>query len=133
MSKSRFSKRLIALLIVVVLVAAVMPTAALADWDVDSFNRPVVTSTVEEHVSHVAYIILDRMVALANARIASLVRFAQATPYNDVNWLLRQVDYTVAPVFAFAKLVGATVVCEYVPYVVDGQTVLIDPLRVVRS
>ena len=47
-------------------------------------------------------------------------------------WLLRQVDRTVAPVFAYAAYIGATVVCEYVAYEVDGQILMIDPIRVIK-
>ena len=64
---------------------------------------------------------LRLMVSVANARIDALVRYAQSTPQNDVKWLLRQVDQIVA-----------TVECVYVAYEIDGQLVLIDPLRVVN-
>ena len=59
-------------------------------------------------------------------------RQAQSTPQNDVKWLLRQVDQIVAEVMAYADEIGATVECVYVAYEIDGQLVLIDPLRVVN-
>ena len=75
--------------------------------------------------------LLYRMVDAANRSIDRYVAFAQRTPYDDVAWLLYMVEITVDPVFAYADSIGATVVCEYVGYEVDGQTVLIDPIRVI--
>lgn len=72
------------------------------------------------------------MVAIANATIESLVKIAQLTPYDDVAWLLSMVDAIVNPIFAYAASIGATVACEYVEYQIDGQSVLIDPIRVVN-
>ena len=75
---------------------------------------------------------LRLMVSVANARIDALVRYAQSTPQNDVKWLLQQVDQIVAEIMAYADEIGATVECVYVAYEIDGQLVLIDPLRVVN-
>ena len=71
------------------------------------------------------------MVVTANRQIEIAVKFAQLTPWNDVAWLLDLVDSIVAPVFAFANSIGAVVVCEYTTYYIDGQYVLVDPLRVI--
>ncbi len=75
---------------------------------------------------------LERKVALANMEIALLVWFAQLTPQNDVPQLQRRVDAIVARIMAEAKRLGATVVCEYTEYYIDGQYVLIDPMKVIR-
>ena len=72
------------------------------------------------------------MVDAANLQVKALVKIAQTTPYNDVAWLVASTDAVVAPVFAYAKLIGAEVECVYTEYEVDGQTVLIDPLKVIN-
>jgi len=48
-----------------------------------------------------------------------------------VAWLQNMVQTIVAPVFAYANSIGAVVVCEYTTYYIDGQYVLVDPLRVI--
>ena len=75
---------------------------------------------------------LHVMVAVANLSIDLLVAWAQFTPYNDVPWLLAQERMIVNEVMEYANRIGATVVCEYKEYTIDGQKVLIDPLRVVN-
>ena len=75
---------------------------------------------------------LNLMVEAANLTIKGLVKVAQYTPYNDVPYLLYAVDRIVAPVFEYGEKIGVEVVCEYTEYVIDGQTVLIDPLRVIN-
>lgn len=75
---------------------------------------------------------LEKMVEQANKKVEQLVKKAQKTPYDDVEWLLNEVEKTVRPVFEFGAKIGVTVVCEYVEYYVDGQYVLIDPIRIIR-
>jgi hypothetical protein len=74
---------------------------------------------------------LERMVEKANKQIANAVNKAQNTPFDDVAELVAYVDGVVADVMGYANSIGASVVCEYTAYVVDGQTVMIDPLRVI--
>lgn len=74
---------------------------------------------------------LEKMVATANYKIELAVKIAQITPWNDVPQLLAKVDEIVAEVYAYANAIGVRVVCEYVRYYIDGQYVLIDPLRVI--
>ena len=75
---------------------------------------------------------LYTMVDAANLAIEVAVRLAQLTPYNDIAQLQVAVACITAPVFLYAEKIGAEVVCEYTAYKIDGQTVLIDPLRVVN-
>ncbi len=76
---------------------------------------------------------LKKMVNTANQQIKKLVKAAQKTPEDDVAELLTAVDSIVAPVFAYAEQIGAEVVCEYDYYKIDGQTVAIDPLKVINA
>lgn len=75
---------------------------------------------------------LEQMVNKANRDIEKAVRTAQRTPYNDIDWLQAKVAAIVAPVFAYAESIGATVQCTYTTYYIDGQYVDVDPLRVIN-
>jgi|GEM_PF-1719022 len=81
---------------------------------------------------YLQYAKLYVMVERANYEIESLVRYAQATPQDDVDWMLKKVDGIIAKVMAYAEKIGAEVDCEYVEYYIDGQYVMIDPLMVVN-
>jgi len=122
-------KRWMALLVCVLLLAMVIPGVANAQG-----NSAAPVATVSAKVarySDAQFAALERMVDAANRQIEIAVKFAQMTPWNDVPWLLKFVDGIVSPVFAYANSIGAVVVCEYTTYYIDGQYVLIDPLRVI--
>ena len=122
-------KRWMALLICVMLLVMVIPGVANAQGNGAS---PVAAVSARfTRYSDAQFAALERMVASANRQIEIAVKFAQLTPWNDVPWLLKLVDGIVAPVFAYAKSIGAVVVCEYTTYYIDGQNVLVDPLRVI--
>ena len=122
-------KRLMALLVCVMLLVMAIPAVANAQG-----NDPApvsVASSMYARYTGAQLKVLERMVATANRQIELAVKFAQLTPWNDVAWLQSTVNAIVAPVFAYAKAIGAIVVCEYTSYYIDGQYVLIDPLRVI--
>ncbi len=75
---------------------------------------------------------LQQMVDKANREIEKLVRHAQKTPHNDIDWLQAQVARVTAPVFSYAASIGAVVECTYTTYYIDGQYVDVDPLRVIN-
>lgn len=112
-------KRLMAILICVLLLVTIIPGVASAKGNDTALYTDSQFKT------------LERMVAQANRQISHAVKVAQNTPYDDVAWLLSYVDGVVANVMAYANSIGASVVCEYTEYYVDGQYVLIDPLRVI--
>jgi hypothetical protein len=124
-------KRLVSLVLCLVLVFAVLPVSGMA-YSGNRWEKTSVTYCSCVSVQSAQAAVLDAMVRAANFRIEMLVKIAQSTPYDDTAWLLRQVDRTVAPVFAYAAYIGATVVCEYVAYEVDGQILMIDPIRVIK-
>lgn len=122
-------KRLMALLVCVLLLVMVIPGVAnAAGNDAAPINA---VSVYQARYTTAQFKVLERMVATANRQIEIAVKFAQLTPWNDIAWLLNLVDSIVAPVFAYAKSIGAVVVCEYTTYYIDGQYVLVDPLRVI--
>ena len=122
-------KRWMALLVCVMLLVMVIPGVANAQGN--NAGPVAAVSYKVARYSNAQFAALERMVNTANRQIAIAVKFAQMTPWNDVPWLLKLVDGIVAPVFAYAKSIGAVVVCEYTTYYIDGQYVLIDPLRVI--
>ena len=122
-------KRLMALLVCVLLLVMVIPSVANAQGNDPS---PVKSFTISSaRYSGAEFKALERMVATANRQIAVAVKFAQLTPWNDVAWLQNLVESITAPVFAYANAIGAVVVCEYTAYYIDGQNVMVDPLRVI--
>ncbi len=71
------------------------------------------------------------IVDTANCEISALVRHAQATRYDDTALLIVETQLVASVADALVAALGFDTECEYVPYVVDGKTVMIDPLRVV--
>ena len=122
-------KRWMALLICVLMLVMVIPGVANAQGNDATPISAVSTRFVS--YNNAQFKALERMVEQANRQIELAVKFAQFTPWNDVAWLLKFVDSIVSPVFAYANSIGAVVVCEYTTYYIDGQNVLIDPLRVI--
>ncbi len=68
----------------------------------------------------------------ANCKIEMMVAIAQRTPKDDVAKLLVQVERVVEQTRRQVNRLGYEVECTYTEYIIDGQTVLIDPLRVIN-
>ena len=75
----------------------------------------------------------NQIVANANALIAYYVAYAQATPEDDVAWLIAVTSAVAQKAIAEVAALGLTAVCTYTTYIVDGQQVAIDPLNVVND
>jgi hypothetical protein len=122
-------KKLMALLVCVLLLVMVIPGVANAEGN----DAAPISAVSVYHARYTAaqFTVLERMVAAANRQIEIAVKFAQLTPWNDIAWLQNMVSNIVSPVFAYANSIGAVVVCEYTTYYIDGQYVLVDPLRVI--
>lgn len=73
-----------------------------------------------------------KMVDWTNAKIDQQIAMAQRSPKDDVAQLMIQCDFLVANAVYWANDTGYELECIYEPYEVDGQTVYIDPLRVVN-
>ncbi len=119
-------KRLMSILICVLLLVMVIPGVANA-----AGPDNVKVAVRQEVTTDNQYDKLVKMVDKANQQIAKAVAKAQSTPYDDVDELLATVEGIVAKVMAYADSIGAVVVCEYTTYYIDGQYVMIDPLRVI--
>ncbi len=112
----KMKKKLIALALCVMLLMTAGLSTALADRGPSQSEMAALYS----------------MVNAANYQIALMVRTAQATPWDDVAWVQYSTNCVARSVQAYARSIGATVVCEYEYYYIDGQYVAIDPLRVIN-
>lgn len=74
----------------------------------------------------------EEIVLKANEKIEDFVAHAQKTTKDDVAKLLNQVEKIADQADKQVEKLGYDVECTYTAYVVDGQTVLIDPLRVIN-
>lgn len=120
----RIKKIAIVLVVALLFSVVVLPISA-------SAASPKADVTASENCS-LEVVALYTMVYVANEAIELAVRLAQLTPYNDVPALLIAVEAIASGVKAYAESIGAEIACEYTEYVIDGQTVLIDPLRVIN-
>lgn len=122
-------KRLMSVLICVLLLVMVIPGVANAAGNGGPYSA--YTAVRNAPYSDAQFDKLVKMVDRANDQIIKAVEKAQRTPYDDVDELLATVDAIVANVMDYANSIGGLVVCEYTTYYVDGQYVLIDPLRII--
>jgi hypothetical protein len=122
------SRKILSILISVMLVLMLIPGVASAKG-----NGPELLNVAggSDKCTSIQFKKLEKIVDRANAEIERAVAKAQRTPENDVAELLAKIDSIVAEVFAYGEMIGATIECEYVEYVVDGQLILVDPLRVI--
>ena len=90
----------------------------------NKFNQSQVDRDYEE---------IEKLVAWTNNRIEVLVARAQATPEDDVEQLIAEVDMLIANVMNKAAAKGISIQCTYTAYEIDGRTVLIDPLKVINK
>lgn len=129
-------RNFVCILLSAIILMAAIPSVASAAGRTESFSiGSSVTSCVKSVTSAASFakeLKLRTMVLAANIQIYALVKIAQATPYDDVAWLLNKVDGITKPVFAYAASIGATVICEYERYWIDGRWVLVDPLKVIN-
>lgn len=120
-------RNIVCILLSVIVLMAAIPSVAFAD------GRTTASATaVKPAATFAQELKLRAMVLAANLEIYALVKIAQATPFDDVNWLLAMVDKITKPVFAYAATIGATVICEYERYWIDGRYVMVDPLKVIN-
>ncbi len=121
-------RKILSILICVMLLVLLIPGVASARGNDAGLQQ---TAGLVQRYSNAQFKRLELMVERTNRQIELAVKFAQITPWNDVPRLLAFVDASVAEVMAYANSIGAVVVCEYTTYYIDGQSVLIDPLRVI--
>ncbi|MCE5188122.1 MAG: hypothetical protein LLF75_02900 [Eubacteriales bacterium] len=120
-------KRILSILVLVMLLVMLIPNVANAAGN----GVAVPVAGKVQPYSDEQFAQLEKMVNKANMKIENAVKNAQNTPFDDVAGLLAYVDGIVADVMAYANSIGAIVVCEYTLYNIDGQNVMIDPLRII--
>jgi phage-related protein len=77
--------------------------------------------------------IVEELVEVTNNQIAALVNHAMNQTNPDIDKLVATTNALSQATIQIASFLGITVVCEYVPYVINGQTVYIDPLIVIKK
>lgn len=121
--KIKMKRKLIAIVLAVALVFSVACVGAYAD------NGGAKRMTLAQKLCYVA---AELAVDSCNKLVEAAVRYAQATPKNDVAELIATTDYLLRDTVIVVNALGFQVECCYTEYTVDGQTVLIDPLRVIN-
>ena len=112
-------KRIMTILIVAAMIVC-MACPAVSACSIGSSNR--------NYLYDAAVVIVNE----CNGAVRLMVKAAQLTPYNDVPLLRLSADLLINQTTAAVRALGFDVECTYTSYVVDGQTVLIDPLRVIN-
>lgn len=118
-------KRVVCSILILVLVLSLfVPTSYAAKWDYSEIPAQVeitnneIERLVEEAIKEVDKIDLNHNNAVKKIN-------------NIIEKLVRDTDRIAEKMIKEAAKVGIEVICEYVPYTIGGQTVLIDPLIVV--
>lgn len=122
------SRKFLAILIALMLVLLMLPGVASAKGNGPKLQ---IVALNGHHETDSQLKKLQTMVDKANRDIDRAVAKAQRTPWNDVDELLAKVDAIVAGVQAYAASIGYGIACDYVTYYIDGQYVVIDPLRII--
>lgn len=74
----------------------------------------------------------EKLVRDCNKSVELLVRAAQLTPYDDVDAMVFATNALIGTTKLAVNALGFDVECTYTEYIVDGQAVMIDPLRVIN-
>ena len=121
-------RKFLAILIAVMLVVLMLPGVASAAGNGVELRA---VAQAGHHETPTELNKLQSMVAKANRDIEHAVAKAQRTPENDVDELLAEVEAIVAEVKEYAESIGYGIACDYETYYIDGQYVVIDPLRII--
>lgn len=76
--------------------------------------------------------IVEKMVARTNAKIETLVNKAMSEENPNLEALVYKTNALSQLTIKIAEKLGVEVICEYVPYEINGVIVYIDPLIVIR-
>jgi conjugal transfer/entry exclusion protein len=127
-------KKLFSLMLVVVTVLSVSSFAVSAQETTDyGYVATTATNTSVNDFSYkIRLAIVEKLVEATNNQIEQLVNQAQNQQNPDIDKLVATTSALSQATIQVAALLGIDVVCEYVPYVINGQTVYIDPLIVIK-
>lgn len=126
-------KKLIALILVVLTVLSVSSFAVSAETTVSSGVAVTTASNgLDDFTYKIRLAVVEALVEVTNNQIMALVNQAMNQPNPDIDKLVATTNALAQATIQIASVLGITVVCEYVPYVINGQTVYIDPLIVIK-
>lgn len=122
-------------------VLAVMIMMSVASFAVSAKSAPACNDTYVQTVGNapakgigyeIRLAIVKNLVAITNAKIECLVKIAMYQKNPDIDKLVAQTTSLAESTIEVGAALGIEVVCEYIPYVINGQTVYIDPLIVIK-
>lgn len=76
-------------------------------------------------------LVAEKLVVNANEKILSMVEKAMKSKNPDLDKLVRDTNAIAFRTIEAAAKFGVIVVCEYQAFEINGQTVLIDPLKII--
>lgn len=126
--------RLIALLCMLVLLVGVIavPSAAAPRNNTQQSAESVVEMVETEEDHSFAGMMAKLIAEAANNTIFFLVSQAQRDPNADIEELCRRTEAIARNAIFLISLLGYEAECVYEEYIINGQSVLIDPIIVIK-
>ncbi|MDD4689593.1 MAG: hypothetical protein PHE51_07590 [Eubacteriales bacterium] len=132
-------KKLLVMVLALVMVLSFSVTAFASNDVSDKFigeaNTKVeayMQNVTVDDISEKDYAKVDMMVEKANQKILKMVNKAMSANNLDIDKLVEKTNAVAFKEIEKASKLGIEVLCEYVAYEIQGHTIYIDPLRVVR-
>lgn len=88
---------------------------------------------VDEYDRHVALAEKELKARALKERLTSLLENKNVQIENLITNLVNETNALAQEMFELAEALGVEVICELVPVEIDGQIIMIDPLRVVGT
>ena len=128
----KFKKKLISLILVIVTILSVSSIAVSAQEPTGYVATYATNDCANDFTYKVRLAIVEKLVEATNNQIMELVNEAMEQTNPDLDKLVETTNAIAHATIQVAALLGIEVACEYVPYVINGQTVYIDPLFVIK-
>lgn len=130
-------KKILSITLVIIVMLSVASVTASAK-SVSSYNNTYISEIAENSSDYsdfnyrIRLAIVQRMVDETNAKIEALVYKAMLEKKPNIDKLVAQTNALAALTIKVAASLGIEVNCEYQAYVINGVTVYIDPLIVIK-
>lgn len=121
-------KKIIIIVLTAVMLTSLFALPASAAPSVNAYGAVTVSRGITDVKFQIAELIADT----ANATIELLVAIAQRNPNTDIPRLVAQTEAISAAAVSAINALGFDAQCEYVEYVINGQSVMIDPIIVIK-
>lgn len=119
--------------IIIIVLTAVMLTSVFAlPASASGYAGANGTISVSYSVPNIKLQLAELIADVANSAIEILVSIAQKSPNPDISALLSQTEAISAAAISAINALGFEAECEYVEYIINGQSVMIDPIIVIK-